>query len=85
MKKEKEQTPNTEKMTEDEIIKYIVEHYHIRKLTPKECLRLMGAEDWACERMMNIGHLSNSEIYHIAGDGLIAQIPELIAKELKGE
>lgn len=54
----------------------------IRKLTPRECMRLMGAEDWVYDRLV-AGGLSDSQIYHIAGDGLIANIPELLIKQMK--
>lgn len=55
----------------------------IRKLTPKECMRLMGCkDDSAYEKMKNVAHLTDREIYHIAGDGLIANIPELLIQEI---
>lgn len=55
----------------------------IRKLTPKECMRIMGCKtDFEYERMKNVAKLTDNEIYHIAGDGLIPNIPELIVKEM---
>lgn len=42
----------------------------IRKLTPKECLRLMGFEDKDYESLVNVG-LTDSAIYHCAGDSII--------------
>lgn len=47
----------------------------IRKLTPKECMRLMGFEDEDYEAMRSIG-MSDSAIYHIAGDSIV--VPVLI-------
>ena len=42
----------------------------IRKLTPKECLRLMGFTDEDYQVLKDIG-LSDSAIYHVAGDSII--------------
>ena len=53
----------------------------IRKLSPLECCRLMGADDLVCERLKSAG-LSDAQIYHIMGDGLIVQIPQKIIEEM---
>ena len=42
----------------------------IRKLTPKECIRLMGFSDDDYNALRNAG-LSDSAIYHVAGDSII--------------
>ena len=42
----------------------------IRKLTPKECMRLMGFTDEDYQALKEIG-LSDSAIYHVAGDSII--------------
>lgn len=42
----------------------------IRKLTPKECMRLMGFTDSDYESLKDIG-LSDSAIYHCAGDSIV--------------
>lgn len=42
----------------------------IRKLTPKECLRLMGFTDEDYQALKDIG-LSDSAIYHCAGDSIV--------------
>ena len=42
----------------------------IRKLTPKECMRLMGFSDEDYESMVEFG-LSDSQIYHCAGDSIV--------------
>lgn len=42
----------------------------IRKLTPKECMRLMGFDDNDYKAMEDIG-MSNAAIYHCAGDSII--------------
>lgn len=42
----------------------------IRKLTPKECIRLMGFDDNDYQSMRNI-EMSDSAIYHCAGDSIV--------------
>lgn len=41
----------------------------IRKLTPKECLRLQGFSDEDYQHLVEFG-LSPSQIYHMAGDSI---------------
>lgn len=43
--------------------------YRIRKLTPKECWRLMGVKDEDYEKVAK--NQSNSSLYHLAGDSII--------------
>ena len=45
----------------------------IRKLTPKECMRLMGFEDSDYEAMRSIG-MSDAAIYHMAGDSIVVTV-----------
>jgi len=54
----------------------------IRKLTPRECSRLMGLPDYVDTRLSG---LSEAKRYHIYGDGLVPKIPELIFKKLLKE
>lgn len=62
----------------------------IRKLTPKECMTLMGFEKQDEEEMREIG-LGDSGIYHCAGDsivvscliGLLGQLLPITEDELK--
>ena len=42
----------------------------IRKLTPKECMRLMGFSDEDYESMVEFG-LTPTQIYHCAGDSIV--------------
>lgn len=53
----------------------------IRKLTPLECLRLMGFTDDDYEAMVNAG-MSNAAIYHCAGDSIVVNVLYYIFKEL---
>ena len=59
----------------------------IRKLTPKECWRLMGFKDEQFELAQV--HQSNSTLYHQAGDSIVVNVLETILKPLikerKGE
>lgn len=52
---------------------YNMPNLRIRKLTPCECLKLMGFTREDYEAMRQIG-MSDSQIYHCAGDSLITTI-----------
>ena len=54
----------------------------IRKLTPLECCRLMGADDSVDAKLKAAG-LSDSQRYHIYGDGLVVNIPQKIFERMK--
>ena len=45
----------------------------IRKLTPKECLRLMSFEDKDFAAMKEIS-MSDASIYHCAGDSIVVSV-----------
>ena len=47
--------------------------YRIRKLTPKECWRLMGYTDEDFEKAHNAG-VSNSQLYKQAGNAIVKQV-----------
>lgn len=52
----------------------------IRKLTPKECFRLMGVKD---EDYKNVAkNQSNASLYHLAGDSIVVNVLMAIFKEL---
>ena len=42
----------------------------IRKLTPRECFRLMGVKDEDSDKI----HLSDMNLYHLAGDSIIVDV-----------
>lgn len=52
---------------------------HIRKLTPKECFRLMGVKD---EDFNKISDMSESTLYHLAGDSIVTTVLMAIFGEL---
>ena len=56
-------------------------NYRIRKLTPKECWRLMGFKD-ECFEMASKAGVSNSQLYKQAGNSIVVDVLYYIFKEL---
>lgn len=56
-----------------ETIAYIETQYRIRKLTPRECWRLMGYTDEDFDKAQNAG-VSNSQLYKQAGNAIVKQV-----------
>jgi site-specific DNA-cytosine methylase len=54
---------------ENEMEETQVPNYRIRKLTPKECFRLMGIKDEDFEKIQP--NQSNAGLYHLAGDSIV--------------
>lgn len=53
--------------------KAIIEtNYRIRKLTPKECFRLMGVKDEDFDKVAQ--NQSNASLYHLAGDSIVVNV-----------
>ena len=52
----------------------------IRKLTPKECFRLMGVKDEDYDKIAK--NQSDSSLYHLAGDSIVVNVLMAIFKEL---
>ena len=52
----------------------------IRKLTPKECFRLMGVKDKDFENIAE--NQSNASLYHLAGDSIIVDVLMAIFKQM---
>lgn len=48
------------------------EQLRIRKLTPKECFRLMGIKDEDFEKIAK--NQSNASLYHLAGDSIVVSV-----------
>ena len=55
-------------------------NYRIRKLTPKECFRLMGVKDEDYENCAK--NQSNASLYHLAGDSIIVNVLMAIFSEM---
>jgi DNA (cytosine-5)-methyltransferase 1 len=53
----------------------------IRKLTPKECWRLMGFDDSDIEKAQAVG-ISNAQLYKQAGNSIVVDVLVAILKEL---
>ena len=58
----------------------VVNNYRIRKLTPKECWRLMGFDDEDFEKASQVN--SNAQLYKQAGNSIVVQVLEAIFREL---
>jgi len=52
--------------------KLINKDLRIRKLTPKECFRLMGVKDEDTEKIAK--HQSDASQYHLAGDSIVTTV-----------
>lgn len=52
----------------------------IRKLTPRECFRLMGVKDEDFEKCKK--NQSDSSLYHLAGDSIVVNVLMAIFKEM---
>lgn len=59
----------------------IIVDFKIRKLTPKECFRLMGFTYEDCEHAQNIG-ISETQLYKQTGNGIITNCCQLLAEHL---
>ena len=61
-------------------LKVLQTDLRIRKLTPKECFRLMGVKDEDFEKARK--NQSDSSLYHLAGDSIVVNVLMAIFKEL---
>lgn len=87
----KKETGNTSKLRQFDKNIYIDEFnrafikvgnmfYRIRKLTPKECWRLMGFDDEAFGKAQKVN--SNTQLYKQAGNSIVVNVLEAIFKEM---
>ena len=60
--------------------KILMNNLRIRKLTPKECFRLMGVKDEDFEKVAK--NQSNASLYHLAGDSIVVNVLMAIFKEM---
>ena len=56
------------------------DNMRVRKLTPRECFRLMGVKDEDFDKIAK--NQSNSSLYHLAGDSIITNCLMAIFKEM---
>ena len=61
---------------------YVVHpNYRIRKLTPRECFRLMGVSERDIDTLLNAG-ISNSQLYKLAGNSIVVNCLAAIFRQL---
>lgn len=51
-------------------------YYRIRKLTPRECFRLMGVSDEDIDKILSVN--SNAQCYKQAGNSIVIPVLEAI-------
>ena len=61
--------------------KLILDGYQVRKLTPKECLRLMGFPDEKIDKLIEY-KISDMQLYKQAGNSIVVNVLTAIFKEL---
>ena len=59
----------------------VVDNYRIRKLTPRECWRLMGFTDEQFDKAAEV--CSNTQLYKQAGNSIVVNVLEAIINNLK--
>ena len=59
----------------------VIHHGRIRRLTPRECLRLQGYYDSQIDRMMK--ETSDNQLYKQAGNGVTVNVIEAIGRRLR--
>ena len=57
------------------------QNYRIRKLTPKECMCLMGFADEDYEKCKAVG-MSDSQLYKQAGNSIVVNVLEEIFRQM---
>lgn len=62
---------------------FYLENPRIRKLTPKECFRLMGVKDEDFDKVAQ--NQSNASLYHLAGDSIVVNVLMAIFRQMIGE
>ena len=63
----------------------VMDNYIVRKLTPRECFRLMGFDDKDFDACV-AANISNAQLYKIAGNSIVVNVLEAILTNLlKGE
>lgn len=75
------ETRNRAKYLEIDKKKYNKLDFEIRKLTPRECFRLMGLSDEQIDKIQQTG-LSDSTQYKLAGNSIVVQVLEGIFRNL---
>lgn len=67
---------------------YVNKRFRIRKLTPRECFRLMDVDDGKIDKLLNAKNekgqqlISNSQLYKLAGNSIVVNCMEYIFRNL---
>lgn len=64
-------SPNMDTCSGGNRMPKITDSYRIRKLTPRECWRLMGVKD---EQFNKLHGISNSQLYKLAGNSIVVDV-----------
>ena len=76
-------TGNTNALTTVQKDNYVLENYFkIRKLTPKECFRLMGFDDSDIDILIE-NKISNTQLYKMAGNSIVVNVLCEIFKSIR--
>lgn len=59
----------------------VTDGYRIRKLTPRECFRLMGMSEQNIDKMMSAG-ISKTQLYKMAGNSIVVDVLYYIFKKM---
>lgn len=59
----------------------VVANYRIRKLTPRECFRLMDVKESDIDKLLNAG-ISNTQLYKLAGNAICVGVLYHITRKL---
>ncbi len=73
-------TPTLTRNTESSL-RQIGTDYRIRKLTPRECFRLMGVQEPDIDKLLSSG-ISNSQLYKLAGNSIVVNTIAAIFRQL---
>ena len=61
--------------------KFIIKRVRIRKLTPRDCMRLMGVSDADFDKMREAG-ISDTQLYKLAGNSIVVPVLEGIFTQM---
>lgn len=67
---------------------YVGKRFRIRKLTPRECFRLMDVDDGKIDKLLNAKNekgqqlISNSQLYKLAGNSIVVSCMEYMFRNL---
>lgn len=60
---------------------YIIRHSRVRKLSPRDCMRLMGVSDEDFDKMRGAG-ISDTQLYKLAGNSIVVPVLEGIFTQM---